>query len=199
MKIGVIYGSTRYQGNTEWLTEEVIKNLPEVTKIDLKKYQFNDITDQRHETNGFSPVEDEYDQIIDQIVDCDVLIFATPIYWFGMTSVMKRFIDRWSQTVRDENYPNFNEQMSRKQAYIIAVGGDNPLVKGMPLIQQFAYICDFIGLEYKGYLIGEGNKPLDILKDEIAIKEAQKLGERLKKEGGSTGINKAPHYEDRAR
>lgn len=36
MKIGVIYGSTRYQGNTEWLTEEVIKNLPAVTKIDLK-------------------------------------------------------------------------------------------------------------------------------------------------------------------
>ncbi|MFD1386339.1 flavodoxin family protein [Oceanobacillus oncorhynchi subsp. oncorhynchi] len=184
MKIGVIYGSTRYQGNTEWLTEEVIKNLPAVTKIDLKKYQFNDITDQRHERNGFTPVEDEYDQIIDQIVNCDILIFATPIYWFGMTSVMKRFIDRWSQTVRDENYPNFNQQMNLKQAYIIAVGGDNPMVKGMPLIQQFAYICDFIGLDYKGYLIGEGNKPLDILKDKTAIKEAHTLGERLKKEGG---------------
>ncbi|MFD1412498.1 flavodoxin family protein [Oceanobacillus jeddahense] len=182
MKIGVIYGSTRYNGNTERLTEEVIKDLPEVTKIDLKKYQFNDISDQRHERNGFSPVEDAYNQIIDQIIDCEVLIFATPIYWFGMTSVMKRFIDRWSQTVRDENYPTFKKQMSRKQAYIIAVGGDNPLVKGMPLVQQFAYICDFIGLTYKGYLIGEGNKPLDILKDETALKEAHKLGRILKRE-----------------
>ncbi|WP_173918673.1 flavodoxin family protein [Halobacillus sp. Marseille-Q1614] len=189
MKVGVIYGSTREQGNTECLTEEVVKNLPDVTRIDLKRYQFKDIIDQRHEKNGFSPVKDEYDQIIDQIIDCEVLIFATPIYWYGMTSVTKRFIDRWSQTVRDEKYPNFKEQMSQKQAYIIAVGGDNPRVKGLPLVQQFTYICQFIGLNYKGYVLGEGAKPKDILKDEKAIEDAHKLGELLKRRAQITALN----------
>ncbi|CDQ20235.1 flavodoxin family protein [Halobacillus karajensis] len=179
MNVGVIYGSTRSQGNTERLTEEVIKSLPDVTKIDLKTYQFKDIIDQRHDEKGFSPVEDEYDQMIDQILDCEVLIFATPIYWYGMTSVMKRFIDRWSQTVRDKNHPNFKEKMSQKQAYIIAVGGDNPHVKGLPLVQQFMYICQFIGLNYKGYVLGEGVKPNDILNDKKALEDAQKLGEWL--------------------
>lgn len=180
MKVGVIYGSTRENGNTELLTEEVVKNLPDVIRIDLKRYHYHDIIDQRHDKNGFSPVDDEYDQLIDQIIDCEVLIFATPIYWYGMSSVMKRFIDRWSQTVRDVKYPNFKEQMSQKQAYIVAVGGDDPRVKGLPLVQQFKYICEFIGLNYKGYLLGEGGKPKEILSDKTAIEDAHKLGELLK-------------------
>ncbi|MBM7541123.1 NAD(P)H-dependent FMN reductase [Amphibacillus cookii] len=48
MKLGVIYGSTRVQGNTARLTEEVIKNIPNVVKIDLRNYHFKDIIDQRH-------------------------------------------------------------------------------------------------------------------------------------------------------
>ncbi|GGC77180.1 putative NAD(P)H-dependent FMN-containing oxidoreductase YwqN [Thalassobacillus devorans] len=180
MKVGVIYGSTRENGNTELLTEEVVKNLPDVIRIDLKRYRYHDIIDQRHDINGFSPVDDEYDQIIDQILDCEVLIFATPIYWYGMSSVMKRFVDRWSRTVRDDKYPDFKEQMSQKDAYIVAVGGDEPRVKGLPLVQQFQYICEFIGLNYKGFLLGEGGKPKDIFTDKTAIEDAQKLGEVIK-------------------
>ncbi|WP_100331296.1 flavodoxin family protein [Bacillus xiapuensis] len=181
MKIGVIYGSTREGGNAEILTEEVINSLPDVTKIKLKDYHVKDILDQRHELTGFERVEDDYDQIIEQIMDCEVLIFSTPIYWYGMTSVMKRFIDRWSQTLRDDKHPHFKEEMSRKQAYIIAVGGDHPRVKGLPLVQQFSYIFQFIGLNYKGYIVGEGVKPQDIFKDGKAIEDARKLGELLKK------------------
>ncbi|WYP26499.1 flavodoxin family protein [Alkalihalobacillus sp. FSL W8-0930] len=180
MKVGVIYGSTRANGNTVRLAEEVVKELPNVTRINLLDYQFKDITDQRHDANGFSPVEDEYNTIIDQVLECDVLLFATPIYWYGMTSVMKRFVDRWSQAVRDERYPNFKERMSEKDAYIIAVGGDNPREKGLPLVQQFNYICGFIGLNYKGFLLGEGAKPNDILMDHRALEEARELGEVLK-------------------
>ncbi|MGN7311027.1 flavodoxin family protein [Alkalicoccobacillus gibsonii] len=180
MKIGVIYGSTRANGNTERLAEEVVKELPNVTRINLLDYQFKDITDQRHDAKGFSPVEDEYNKIIDQMLECDVLLFASPIYWYGMTSMMKRFVDRWSQTVRDERYPKFKEQMSKKDAYIIAVGGDHPREKAMPLVQQFIYTCGFIGLNYKGFLLGEGSKPNDIIMDHKALEEARELGELLK-------------------
>ncbi|SFM14207.1 Multimeric flavodoxin WrbA [Gracilibacillus orientalis] len=181
MKLGVIYGSMRENGNTARLTEEVIKHLPGVTEVDLKNYDFKDIIDQRHDKGGFDRVDDEYDRIIDQIIDCDVLIFSTPIYWYGMTSVMKRFIDRWSQTVRDDKYPDFKEKMGQKQAYIIAVGGDNPREKGIALVKQFTYICQFIGLQYKGYVLGQAAKPDDILQDEEALEDARKLGELLQK------------------
>ncbi|WP_347553052.1 flavodoxin family protein (plasmid) [Pseudalkalibacillus hwajinpoensis] len=178
MSIAVLYGSSRINGNTEVLTEHVVKDL-HVKKIFLKDYQINDIIDQRHEENGFDSVDDDYDQLIDAVLESDVLIFATPIYWYGMSGIMKSFIDRWSQTVRDKRYPEFKSKMAKKAAYVIAVGGDEPKTKGLPLIQQFSYICHFIGLDFQGYILGEGVKPNDILKDEEALMKALNLRETL--------------------
>ncbi|KMJ57161.1 NAD(P)H-dependent oxidoreductase [Bacillus sp. LL01] len=178
MKIGVIYGSTRDLGNTELLAEHVIKGL-NVRKIFLKDYEIEDIEDRRHEPGGFLDVEDDYNQLVEIMLDCDVLIFATPIYWYGMSGIMKTFIDRWSQVMRDEKYPHFKDEMSRKSAYILAVGGDDPQTKGVPLVEQFKYICRFIGLEFQDYILGEGVKPNDILEDKNSIDKALKINEIL--------------------
>ena len=38
------------------------------------------------------------DDMIDlyaKIIDCDVLVFGTPVYWYGPTALMKAFIDRF--------------------------------------------------------------------------------------------------------
>lgn len=92
---------------------------------------------------------------------------------------MKNFIDRWSQTLRDENYPEFKTRKSAKQAYVIAVGGDEPFIKGLPLIQQFQYIFHFIGISFKGYILGKGNEPGDIMLDKEAINAASELNRKL--------------------
>ncbi|QAS51425.1 flavodoxin family protein [Halobacillus litoralis] len=179
MKITVLYGSTRADGNTELLTEYALQGIS-AKRVVLKDYYIKEIVDQRHEAQGFSEVKDDYNTIIDAMLAADVLIFATPIYWYGMSSVMKTFIDRWSQTVRDEKYPNFKVLMSKKKAYMIAVGGDNPTKKGLPLIQQFKYICEFIGLNFQGFVLGEGVKPRDILEDKKALQEISQLNKQLK-------------------
>jgi len=178
MEIGVLYGSSRNNGNTELLTEHVIKGL-NVRRIFLKDYQIQDIEDRRHEPGGFLYVDDDYNGLLDTMLDCDVLIFSTPIYWYGMSGVMKTFIDRWSQVIRDEKYPHFKDEMFRKSAYILAVGGDNPQTKGIPLIEQFKYICEFIGMEFQDYILGEGVKPSDILEDKNSIEKALQINEIL--------------------
>lgn len=75
--------------------------------------------------------------------------------------------------MRDCKYPDFKNSMSTKKAYVIAVGGDDPQVKGLPLIQQFHYIFDFIGMSYQGYILGKGNKPDEVTEDEAAVYKAQ--------------------------
>ncbi|MBM7553467.1 flavodoxin family protein [Thalassobacillus pellis] len=179
MKVAVIYGSTRENGNTEALTEKALEGIS-ADRIFLKDYQIKNITDQRHEPGGFDKVVDDYDKIIETVLKADVLIFATPIYWYGMASPMKTFVDRWSQTLKDARYPNFKESMGKKAAYILAVGGDDPRTKGIPLVEQFKYICAFIGMNYQGHILGEGGKPEEILNDVDALEEARKLNEKLK-------------------
>ncbi|MBN6889461.1 multimeric flavodoxin WrbA [Cytobacillus horneckiae] len=178
MSIAVIYGGSRSQGNAEILTKTVIHDL-NVKEIYLKEYRMEPITDGRHDVEGFQEVADDYDKVIDQMLSHDIIIFSTPIYWYSMTGTMKNFIDRWSQTLRDSNRPYFKEQLSKKKAYVIAVGGDQPSIKGLPMIQQFQYIFDFVGISFEGYIIGHGNKPGDILNDEKALIEAEQLRKKL--------------------
>ena len=180
MSIAVIYGSTRENGNTEWLTDQVVDGLP-VEKIYLREYNILPIKDERHAEAGFQEVADDYNVVIDKVLKHDILIFSTPIYWYSMSGTMKLFIDRWSQTLRDKNRPNFREDLGNKSAYVIAVGGDKPTIKALPMIQQFQYICDFFNMALESYVIGKASKPLEIQIDTKAIAAAGELNAVLKK------------------
>jgi multimeric flavodoxin WrbA len=170
-KILVLNGSSRENGNTEQLTDVILEGVS-CTRINIRDFLIQPIVDKRHDPEGFTTVADDYDQIIKLVRQHDVLIFATPIYWYGMSGHMKQFIDRWSQSLRDTRF-SFKEEMKKKKAFVIICGGDNPYIKGLPLIQQFQYIFQFMGIEYIGYVIGEGNAPGDVLRDERAIGQAK--------------------------
>jgi len=178
MSVAVIYGGTRVNGNTEYLAEQAVKGL-EVERIYLRDYTIFPIEDLRHTEQGFHKIDDDYDEVIDRVLAHDIIIYATPIYWYGMSGLMKNFIDRWSQTLRDEKRPHFREKMAAKTAYVIAVGGDDPSLKGLPLVQQFQHIFSFFGTRYGGYILGEGNRPGDIKKDQEALLLAEQLREKL--------------------
>lgn len=174
MSIAVIYGSSRQNGNTELLTEHAIKDY-DVERIYLRDYNIKQIIDQRHDDAGFDDVNDDYQNVIDRVIKHDVLIFATPVYWYTMSGLMKTFIDRWSQILRDPNYPNFREVMAKKRIYVIAVGGDNPKVKALPLINQFQYICDFFGMTFENYVVAQASLPGEIKEDKNAFIRAEQL------------------------
>lgn len=180
MNILTIIGSSRSEGNTEYLTNIVLKNIPH-KKIDLKELTIYPIEDLRHTKKGFQPVDDDHDYIIKEILKHDVLVFSTPIYWYSMSGLMKNFIDRFSQAIRDNRYPNLKEHLKNVETYVITVGGDNPRIKGLPLIQQFNYTFEFLNMPFSGYIIGQASKPGEITNDYRAISEAETLNEQLKR------------------
>lgn len=178
MSILVLYGSQREESNAKKLTRTVLAGIPHYT-IDLRDHTILPIDDRRHEVGGFLPVDDDYDAVIQEVLQHDTLIFSLPIYWYGIPGRMKNFIDRWSVSLRDSRL-HFKEIMQRKTAYVIVVGGDNPRVKGLPLIQQFQYIFDFMGVTFGGYIIGQANQPGEIEKDLRALAEAEQLNRILR-------------------
>ncbi|GAA0342713.1 flavodoxin family protein [Bacillus carboniphilus] len=178
MKIIVFHGSTRSDGNTEYLAHLAVPE-DKATHVYLRDCFIQDIQDERHSEEGFPEIDDDMAAIVDQMLDHDVLVFATPIYWYSMTSLMKTFIDRWSQIMREDRYSHFKDRLKEKKAYVIAVGGDSPYIKGLPLIQQFKHIFEFFGTSFEGYLIGKANKPGEIKEDQRAIQAAPTLIKEL--------------------
>ncbi|MBU8880163.1 flavodoxin family protein [Bacillus sp. FJAT-29790] len=179
MTIAVIFGGTRPNGNTDILTEHVTQGIAS-EKIYLRDHKIQPIIDMRHSQDGFQDRNDDYNGVIDRILPHNILIFSTPIYWYSMSGTMKNFIDRWSQTLRDPKYPDFKNKMASKKAFVIAVGGDDPSIKGLPMIQQFKHIFDFVGMEFGGYILGKGNKPEDVIQDKDALFAASQIRNHLK-------------------
>ena len=84
----VIHGSSRQNGNTEALTHMMIEDI-ETEQIYLRDHTVYPITDQRHDAEGFQPVDDDYEQLTKRMLEHDTIIFATPLYWYGMSGHMK--------------------------------------------------------------------------------------------------------------
>ncbi|MBA2175692.1 flavodoxin family protein [Halobacillus locisalis] len=170
MKILAILGSARKEGNTEYLLRKSLEGIDH-TQIRLTDYHIEPIIDERHTEKGFFPVNDDYEKLLEVFLSHDIIIFATPVYWFGMSGQMKVFIDRWSQYMRDDRF-DFKEKLAEQKAYVIVSGGADPKITALPLIQQFGYIFDFVNMSFEDYIIGNAVKPLDIIKDTPSIQKA---------------------------
>ena len=171
MKILALLGSTRKDGNSQYLTDTILEGTDH-TIVSLADKQIDPIIDERHSEAGFSKVEDDYEELLELLLTHDVLIFSTPLYWYGMSGPMKNFFDRWSQYLRDEKL-NLKEELTKKKAYVVVTGGSSAKVKALPLIQQFSYIFEFVNMEFVDYVIGNGVKPGEISEDKLALVKAK--------------------------
>ncbi|USC68966.1 flavodoxin family protein, partial [Staphylococcus aureus] len=44
---------------------------------------------------------DDYEQLLIKVLESDIIIFSTPLYWYSMSASLKLFIDRWTESFRD--------------------------------------------------------------------------------------------------
>ena len=100
MKILVITGSPRKNGNSNTLAEHFIKGAQEagheVVRFDAAFKEVHPcIGCNRCGMNGPCVFKDDFEFIRKHIVDADLVAFATPMYYFGISAQIKAVIDRF--------------------------------------------------------------------------------------------------------
>ena len=112
--------------------------------------------------------KDDSNMIVDKIVEADVVVFATPVYWWGITAQMKMVIDKCYCK---------GALLKNKKAGIIVVGGAETDDKQYKLIKsQFECISEYLAwdiLFYNAYL---ATKTDDLANNESSIRELEHLG-----------------------
>ncbi len=88
MGIAAICGSSRENGNTEELMNRLVDGL-DADKIFLRNYHIQPVSDYRHSNTAPFYPDDDYRDLISRVLEKDILVFATPIYWYGMSGLMK--------------------------------------------------------------------------------------------------------------
>lgn len=100
MKIVVLNGSPRNHGNTEIMintfVESALKNNNIVKTLNIANMNISGCRACRYcySHNGQCIINDDMKKVSEELKDADMVVFASPIYWFDITAQLKTVIDR---------------------------------------------------------------------------------------------------------
>lgn len=101
MNILLINGSPRKDGNTEIMADAFLEGAKqsgnEVTKVNLSEVKVNPCVDCEYcfAHNGVCVQKDGMTEIFAAMDQADMIVFASPIYYFGMSAQIEAVIDRF--------------------------------------------------------------------------------------------------------
>jgi multimeric flavodoxin WrbA len=131
MKILAIVGSSRKNGNTASLVEEVCKGAKDLNAeyeiIYLSDYSISDCTGcEGCSKSGICVIKDDMQELYKKINSSDALIIGSPTYFYNVTGRMKIFLDRlYPYDMFDESdrsvWLSYNEVFGIKYAVTVAI------------------------------------------------------------------------------
>ena len=137
----IILGSSRKNGNTTRIVDEIAKEY----NIDVVNLSDYNISYYDYESKN---KEDDFLPLIKRIIENhDTFIFATPIYWYNMSGIMKVFFDRFSDLIRIEK--ETGRKLRGKKIGVISNSHDNEIEESFYI--PFKKSADYLGMEYLGH------------------------------------------------
>lgn len=106
----------------------------------------------------------------------DVLVLASPVYWKGFTSWIKRAIDRFYVYAS----PKGRENCSVKESYLIAAAGNPDVAVFDAMKQEFDLVNKLLQFRNAGELLAAGLKGPDDYKEHMEyIQAAAEMGSKV--------------------
>jgi multimeric flavodoxin WrbA len=187
MKVLGIFGSPRRGGNTEALLKEYLRGCrdaqaeaEEVYLRDLKITPCLEIYACRKD--GKCPIRDDMQNLYGKISETDILVLASPIFFYTVSAQAKAFIDRcqafWSQKYLLKR-PIAAEKGSRRGVFISVGGSHGEKVFDGALITM-KYFFDAVDMVFYKSLVYRGiDGKGEILRHPTAMAEAYGLGKEM--------------------
>ncbi len=190
-KVLIINGSLRVRGNTDTLVTSLLEGAKN-TGVTVRQYFLRDqkVADCRGcyfcYKNSRCAIKDDMQEIHGAIQGSDLLVLASPLYWWGVTGLMKTFIDRLYLY-----YPRANTGMiAGKKAIIMTPMHVNENEHGRkafqseiePIKMTYGYILKRLGVSIVDMVFYPGlNDKGDAKKSKEHLLRALEIGQGLAK------------------
>lgn len=140
MKAIILQGSARIDGNTakvsKILQEKLNCDLVNLASLDIGHFDYN----YKNEGDDFYP-------LIKKIIEnYDLIIFASPIYWYTMSGYTKVFFDRISDLIRV--HKDMGRQLRNKSMAALSCGYSDNKIESF--FTPFEKSADYLGMRYLG-------------------------------------------------
>ena len=178
MKVLLLRGNPRKAGYTQRVTDLFLQGLraggAAVTDVDLTTKSIAPCSGCFHcwlATPGQCVHGDDMGGLLEQVIDADVLVCATPIYYFSMSSHLKAFFERTFPLAQPGLVPSgrgltrnslrYPEKWRGKKLITLVTGALRDLESYRPANETFQLIADSLDLELGGQLTRPESSLLD--------------------------------------
>ncbi|WP_287449449.1 flavodoxin family protein [Sellimonas sp.] len=121
---------------------------------------------------GNCVIHDDAEEIVEKMSHADVLVFATPIYYYEMSGQMKTLIDRAN--------PLFTADYAYRKVYLLATAAeDNTHAMDGALKGLQGFIDCYEKAELAGTVFAGGVDAPGTAEDHAAVKEAYEMGRQV--------------------
>lgn len=182
MKILALLGSPRKKGNTALLMDEYLKGIKasnedaQIIKIYLdEKKIYGCIACEacRNVNIGLCAINDDMQELYPLFCQADMVVYATPIYWWSVSAQLKAFMDRCYALGSVEN--SFK---GKKAALLMTYGGEMPN-KGPELVKTtFEEICDYKDMKLVDVYGVCTDDYMPVVENTEALKDVYEMGLR---------------------
>ena len=177
--IVVLAGSVRKGGNTDLLVQAFADGAEKnntVEIISVADYKVNPCIgcNTCFEREGHECFQtDDMQQIYEKLKLADILVIASPVYFYGVSSQLKAIIDRLHTPMR-------NEFKIKKLALILVGAATLPELFDSIKI-QYQLVLNYFKLEDGGMVLVRGAKDIGDVKNTEGLQEAYQLGVKINK------------------
>lgn len=174
-KIVILVGSTRRNGNTDLLSQAFAKgameNGNEVETISVADHKVAPCKGCNvcFEKDGHECIQrDDMAEIYYKLQSADILVIASPVYFYGISAALKAIIDRLHTPMRDD--------FRIKKLALLLVGAATLPELFDAIKIQYKLVLNFFNLEDAGMVLVRGVKEKGDIKNTTALDEAYRLG-----------------------
>lgn len=173
----ILSGSPRKNGNSELLCDEFARgaqetgNKVEKIRVASKKIQPCSACYYCRDHGGVCAYQDDMADILQKIIDADVIVLASPVYFYSIAAQLKAVIDRtvarWLE-------------VKNKEFYYIATMADEGISAADTTIACFRGYADCVeGAVEKGILVADGVYEAGTVKNTPAMEQAYQMGKSV--------------------
>ncbi len=183
-KILVLAASPRADGNSRLLAlafQEGGREAGHLVEIaDLNEVMSGLLRDCRkcRLPDGSCAIQDSFAEFVHgSVLPAEGLVYATPLYWYGMAASMKNFFDRMVCYVA-ASYPRHDEVAAGlvgKRSALLMSAEETFATANLGVVSQLQEISRYVHHEFLGVVFGVGNKRGEIAFDPSRPLDAARL------------------------
>lgn len=183
MNIVSFLGSPRKNGNTSVLLNKVLDGIlsKNNAKNEIVFLQNSNIKPCmgcnfcKNNEDKTCVINDDMKNIVTKIKKADLIILATPIYWWSVTAQMKLLIDRlYALNFADSSFGFYNKKVMLLMTY----EGELPNSGPETVEKLFKEICEYMNVGVEGVL-GVSTGEVEVSKNLEALKKSYEFGEKV--------------------